>query len=914
MQYEESELWKSLLASRPEDQHADTRLKLAAAFRQFRDNVKPVAEEIALSVPGYTNHGISHCDSLWDTASKLIGVDVTLNPAEAFVLGGAFLIHDLGMGLSAYPGGLIGITSSSEWLDTLARLFPRDFQELQRLTLRDIAANPTWNGLTEPRVKAALTTYLRLHHAEQAGQILSQAWQLTNGETNFLLPDAKLRNWYGKAIGRIARSHWQDVSELPAALPEVPMGAPGDFPSDWSVDELKLACLLRLADAAQIDDRRADILLTTHRQPQGDSLAHWQFQERLMSVQVIDHRLFFSSTVPFPEEMSDAWWTAFDAAQMIDRELRKVDNLCADLKRPRFAARGVAGADSSLRFSSFVQTDGWKPLDAAPYIGDPNSVISRLGGEALYGQHQSSEVPLRELIANALDATRAYRLAFEDADIKPIIIDFDHRDEADFIRVQDRGIGMNESDITERLCNFGTSGWKSDANRSAFPGLLSHGYEPVGQFGIGFFSVFMIADSVKVITRHVDAAKADTLVLEFAEGLVARPMLRPATRSEQLLEQGTKIELRLKKKLTEDGGFFAGAPRHMLEDPDFIARKVRMLALMADESIDIRAVGSSEAVRCIRRNQWLTDSSEEIFDALNPGRDESLPGYVAVRARFAQMLKPIVDSQGKEVGRIGVDALTMHNDESSGLYFQDSAGYCGGLHSSYLSDIVGVLSGSPVGAARKEIKIDVDLPQMQNWYSSQIQGLTAANSDPFQLLRVQRYGISLGIVNDELPLAVGDQGVLHPPAIRNALSAAERVILLEETAGHLPLPGREAWGFFTFNDFALLEHDFLVVPYGPVRFGRLHLPRREDELAQNFDDHTRLHQGFDPIMWWKEEFASPAAQVLRMAAVAWDVDLRDLVVSLKGRYVSANSDNRLAVETVSGRTLRVTGLELSRPA
>lgn len=162
-----------------------------------------------------------------------------------------------------------------------------------------------------------------MHHAAQAEKILGQTWTLTGGEIDYLLPDSKMRNWYAQSIGRIAKSHWQDVATLPELSSGIPLGAPGDFPSKWTVDELNLSCLLRLADAAQIDDRRADILVTPHRQPQGESLAHWQFQERLMAVQVVDRRLVFNSSNPFPITMSSAWWNALDAVKMIDNELRK---------------------------------------------------------------------------------------------------------------------------------------------------------------------------------------------------------------------------------------------------------------------------------------------------------------------------------------------------------------------------------------------------------------------------------------------------------------------------------------------------------------------------------------------------------------------------------------------------------------
>lgn len=915
MKFQDSALWLSTLAARQGDGFSEPRQKLSSAFLQFREHVLPVAEEVAQSVPGYTNHGISHCDGLWDTASKLQGTHVTLNPAEAFVLGGAFLVHDLGMGLSAYSGGLLGIFRSTEWLDVLASYFPTNYKSLQEIALADVAKDATWNGLSNVDVKTALTTYLRMHHASQAEKIMGQTWELTNGEPDFLLPDAQMRNWYGQAIGRIAKSHWQDVSALPEIFSGIPLGAPGDFPSDWTVDELKLACLLRLADAAQIDDRRANLLLTPHRQPQGDSLAHWQFQERLMAVQVVDRRLVFNSANPFPVTLSAAWWNAFDAITMIDDELRKVDNLCADLNRPRYSANAVAGADSSTRFATFVKTDGWRPVDARPYIGDPNSVISQLGGRALYGQHAAGVVPFRELIANALDATRAFRLAFEDADVKPIVIQFAEDDGQDIFSIQDFGVGMTESDVLERLCNFGVSGWKGGAAQAAFPGLLSEGYSPTGQFGIGFFAVFMAADYVKVTTRHVDSSKADTLVLEFSQGLLSRPLLRNASRDEQLLIQGTKIELHLKKRLTDDYQFFAKTPRSRLQEADYVAECIRHLAFTADESIDVKPMGSKAAHRAVSRNQWLTSTNEEIFDALNPGRDLSAPGYDLVRKRFASMLSPIHDSNGKEIGRIGVDALTANGDGSEYVNFRDSAAYSGGLYSTGVPDVVGILSGTPMGAARNELGFDISLPQMQEWYRSQVVKLTAENPDPAQRLRVQRYGISIGVLSDDLPFALSSVGYIDPVETKKLLQGKVEFVLIENYGEPLTIStaGDKINGFFGGNDFVIVESEQLVVPYGPFEYEEKDLPIRSNEFVEDFTEHVRTHQNFDPIFWWNENYASPGAELLRLASEVWCVNLIDIVLSLEGLYLSDETDNRLRMSTLSGKDHRATALRVKKP-
>ena len=63
-----------------------------------------------------------------------------------------------------------------------------------------------------------------------------------------------------------------------------------------------------------------------------------------------------------------------DALRTVDRELRTVDAMLADMHLPRLAARGVTGVDYPTRFAKVVPTDGWLPVDATIRIGDVAAV------------------------------------------------------------------------------------------------------------------------------------------------------------------------------------------------------------------------------------------------------------------------------------------------------------------------------------------------------------------------------------------------------------------------------------------------------------------------------------------------------------------------------------------------------------
>jgi len=124
--FEQTPLWRRTLALRStDDPEREPRAHLRSAYLQFRSTVEPLAAEISRSMPMFTDHSIAHVDALWDTASLICGDSFPLNAAEAFVLGGAFLLHDLGMGLASYSGGLAAIENDPQFEDLLASALAR---------------------------------------------------------------------------------------------------------------------------------------------------------------------------------------------------------------------------------------------------------------------------------------------------------------------------------------------------------------------------------------------------------------------------------------------------------------------------------------------------------------------------------------------------------------------------------------------------------------------------------------------------------------------------------------------------------------------------------------------------------------------------------------------------------------------
>src|SRR5437868_13213554 len=103
--YQDSPLWKQAFQSKSDGLDAKRQL-LSTAFTEFHQRVSYLVNQIHKDMPSLTVHDITHLDALWWTASEIAGEGYPLNPAEAFVLGGAILLHDAAHCIAAYPGGI----------------------------------------------------------------------------------------------------------------------------------------------------------------------------------------------------------------------------------------------------------------------------------------------------------------------------------------------------------------------------------------------------------------------------------------------------------------------------------------------------------------------------------------------------------------------------------------------------------------------------------------------------------------------------------------------------------------------------------------------------------------------------------------------------------------------------------------
>ncbi|TXH03439.1 MAG: molecular chaperone HtpG [Nevskiaceae bacterium] len=129
----------------------------------------------------------------------------------------------------------------------------------------------------------------------------------------------------------------------------------------------------------------------------------------------------------------------------------------------------------------------------------------------IHSLYSNKEIFLRELISNASDAVDKLRflaianpaLLGNDAELKiDLIVD----KAAGTLTIRDNGIGMSREEVIENLGTIAKSGTKKFLE--SLTGEQQKDAQLIGQFGVGFYSAFIVADKVTVLTKRADVADA----------------------------------------------------------------------------------------------------------------------------------------------------------------------------------------------------------------------------------------------------------------------------------------------------------------------------------------------------------------------------------------------------------------------
>lgn len=695
MDYEKTSLWEKTLGIQG-DQSIDC---LRASYLSFREHMKGLLNEVRIDFPNLTDHSIEHVDNLWGMASLITGDAYPINPLEGYILGCSFLVHDAVLSYKAF-GGRDVLRQTVEWKDS--------YQDIVG-TIDD----------TEDRKKIIDFKVIRQLHAQNCGDILLRQFEGMDGNLSYLLTDDEMRKHYGQIIGDIASSHhWEadKIQDLPTQVNPL-----SKFPSDWVVCPRKLACILRCADAAAIDSGRAPEYLFRLLLLNGVSKNHWVAQNRLgVALDVNDPtRLVITSTCDFEEKDFAAWNVAYDAVGVIDDELGKCQGLLSE--QEQFQVKSVAGARSRKALSSYIKTKDWMPSDVSVHISNVARLITTLGGKELYGKEDHQLIVLRELIQNARDAIHARRLIEGEENFNgKISVKVCKAGDDVVLSVTDNGVGMSLDTISHSLLDFGNSFWHEDSVNVEFPGLKSAGFESVGQYGIGFFSVFMIAKSVMVESRKFSDGLSDAHIVKFPSGLTLAPIF--ANCKGRSTSYSTVVSLHLKEQYEKWPTIYE-VKRNQMNSTNFEAHFSAVLSvLVSGLDVDVYYKEFDEEEKLVHHRIFASDFDKKAWlrelSFADYQQDKNLDDYIDANYNRLQY---IYDERHRFAGLAAIGTRFLPLQDFLGG--STIGGLLTGINSRTGEQWIGIIDNKPESAKRGGGEYKASPSILRKWAETQVNDL-----------------------------------------------------------------------------------------------------------------------------------------------------------------------------------------------
>jgi molecular chaperone HtpG len=187
--------------------------------------------------------------------------------------------------------------------------------------------------------------------------------------------------------------------------------------------------------------------------------------------------------------------------------------------------------------------------------------IKQLLNILIHSLYTEREIFLRELISNASDAlTQMQFVTLTNRDVKDpdvaLKIDLNVNEEENIISISDTGVGMSQEELIQNLGTIAQSGARAFIEASKQDG--ANLADIIGQFGVGFYSVFMVADWVRVTSRSFQPDEEPATWYATGEDTFTVDVAKKETR-------GTTIEIKLKedaKEFASEGQLRAIIKRH----------------------------------------------------------------------------------------------------------------------------------------------------------------------------------------------------------------------------------------------------------------------------------------------------------------------------------------------------------------
>lgn len=494
----------------------------------FVGAIGPILATTRRHFPYFTRHDAHHgfrvvrrIEQVLDKSCLQVDATNEFAPAEIFLLISAAYAHDLGM--TVFPDEADGLLSALK-----------------------IKKSPGWE--TAP----ALQAHLRREHSKRGGEYILQNADRLGIPLNLV-----------NALDTMMKAHNFAIAELDA------LGA-AYAAQERPLDVRQLAAIVCIGDALEFSDTRVMEGVLDRIKVDPSESARISHRENMKHVCVGDSlavdddgRVIVSGT--FREEAVLA--LAHHAFDQMEEWIQGYCDIDRRSKRRRLTIR----PEPFLR--NLVFTGG--RFERLGVRLNKRSIIDLIASNAVW--RTSAGIAIRELVQNAVEACRyrAHHSGPVDRYTPAVRVVFDRTNRT--VTVSDNGCGMSERTVLNNFLTVGSS-------RSKEAGYVEADYAPIARFGVGFWSVFTVADKARIETAAFEAYRGSTETAASAAGIAFEVSLeelrdytvfQPVTRS-----VGTQVVLNLRDEAVVDDVF--AQSREML-----LCSEIPVTLVLDDKGIEV---------------------------------------------------------------------------------------------------------------------------------------------------------------------------------------------------------------------------------------------------------------------------------------------------------------------------------------
>lgn len=634
-----------------------------------KDYVPQVLNTISQVFPHYSLHDRTHSETIIYNIGRVVGIKTLekMSSIDLWMILSAAYYHDMGM--AVFSNEKISSFQDKDFVD-----FLKTFQSEDSSPLHDYAIcfeikeekvyykNDFLSAKNYDAARFLLAEYFRKKHGERANDSVSS-------DISINLPGSPIPKRIINVIGSICYAHTQSFDKVM----ELPFCEAGIDHEDCH--PRYIACLLRLGDLLDIDSNRfSEVLLQTLPSIPIDSIWHKEKHMAIKHLQINDIKIEATAECDDYDvaDVTNRWFSLIDSEMY--NQMKNWNDIVPDASYGFLPTLG----EMEVVLKGYDTING---KDRPSFKIDPTKAIEMLQGAGLYNEpHQC----FRELLQNSVDATILRVFAELEENGTPISDrdDFYKRcssfpikvaitkekieqDKIDWsIKISDCGIGMSKSDLSF-LTTTGSS--NKNIEKRKIVERMPEWMRPSGTFGIGFQSVFLLTDSVKIKTRKLNKEEVLNVSLFNPAGKKEGSVLLQTLINEHK-PFGTDLEFNIVRKTIPDNWKIA-------IKPSMATRVISSYDFVNDDSLDIDIA--------------------KIIDEICQFAEAS---YVPIHIKLDGQDEVVLNNGGrKEFGyfdeETGLELSIASSKILSRIYYRNQIVSKGSLALNYLSFQVNILSG-----------------------------------------------------------------------------------------------------------------------------------------------------------------------------------------------------------------------------